>query len=135
MKVLITGGAGYIGSTVASACIDAGISPVILDNLVTGRREFVRGREFYEGDIADGSMIDKVFGEHPDIDAVVHCAALIVVPESVADPVRYLPGEGEAFLARCQETLARAGRPTLSLRGSWEERTALAVKSVTALLA
>jgi HTH-type transcriptional regulator, transcriptional repressor of NAD biosynthesis genes len=53
----------------------------------------------------------------------------------VADPVRYLPGEGEAFLARCQETLARAGRPALSLRGSWEERTALAVKSVTALLA
>ena len=53
----------------------------------------------------------------------------------VADPVRYLPGEGEAFFARCQETLARAGRPTLSLHGSWEERTAQAVKTVTALLA
>jgi UDP-glucose 4-epimerase len=89
VKVLITGGAGYIGSTVASACLDAGITPVILDNLVTGRREFVRGREFYEGDIADGSVIDKIFGEHPDIDAAVHCAALIVVPESVDDPLRY----------------------------------------------
>ena len=89
MKVLITGGAGYIGSTIASACRDAGITPVILDNLVTGRREFVRGHEFYEGDIADGAMIDKVFGAHPDIFAVVHCAALIVVPESVDDPVRY----------------------------------------------
>ncbi len=89
MKVLITGGAGYIGSTVASACQDAGITPVILDNVVTGRREYVRGREFYEGDIADGATVDKIFAEHPDIYAVVHCAALIVVPESVDDPVRY----------------------------------------------
>ena len=55
MKVLIAGGAGYIGSTIASACLDAGISPVVLDSLVTGRREFATGREFYEGDIADGS--------------------------------------------------------------------------------
>jgi UDP-glucose 4-epimerase len=89
VKVLITGGAGYIGSTVASACIDAGITPVILDNLVTGRREFTRDREFYEGDIADGALLDKIFAEHPDIHAAVHCAALIVVPDSVQDPVRY----------------------------------------------
>lgn len=89
MKVLITGGAGYIGSTVASACLDAGITPVILDNLVTGRREFTGQREFYEGDIADGALLDKIFAEHSDIEAVVHCAALIVVPDSVSDPVRY----------------------------------------------
>jgi UDP-glucose 4-epimerase len=92
VKVLITGGAGYIGSTVASACIDAGLTPVILDSLVTGRREFGQGRHFYEGDIADGAVVDKIFGEHPDIAAVVHCAALIVVPESVAEPVRYYQG-------------------------------------------
>ncbi|MGV9307142.1 UDP-glucose 4-epimerase GalE [Nonomuraea sp. NPDC003727] len=89
MKVLISGGAGYIGSTVASACLDAGITPVILDNLVTGRAEFARGRAFYEGDIADAALVDRVFAEHPDIEAVVHCAALIVVPDSVADPVGY----------------------------------------------
>ena len=89
MKVLIAGGAGYIGSTVGSACLDAGITPVVLDNLVTGRREFAEGRAFYEGDIADGAMIDRIFAEHPDIEAVVHCAALIVVPDSVADPVGY----------------------------------------------
>jgi UDP-glucose 4-epimerase len=89
VKVLIAGGAGYIGSTIASACSDAGITPVILDSLVTGRREFAAGRAFYPGDIADGPLIDRIFAEHPDIDAVVHAAALIVVPDSVADPVGY----------------------------------------------
>jgi UDP-glucose 4-epimerase len=89
MKVLIAGGAGFIGSTVASACLDNGVTPVILDNLHTGRAEFVRDRIFYRGDIADGSLIDKIFAEHPDIEAVVHGAALIVVPESVEQPLHY----------------------------------------------
>jgi UDP-glucose 4-epimerase len=89
MKVLITGGAGFIGSTIASALLDAGHVPVILDSFVTGRREFVDGRIHYEGDIADPSVLRTVFDEHPDIDAVVHCAALIVVPDSVAEPVLY----------------------------------------------
>lgn len=89
MKVLIAGGAGFIGSTIASACIDEGIEPIILDNLVTGRKEFTAGRTFYEGDIADGPLIDQIFTQHPDIEAVVDCAALIVVPESVAEPLRY----------------------------------------------
>jgi UDP-glucose 4-epimerase len=89
VKVLITGGAGFIGSTVASACLDEGLEPVILDNLCTGRIEFTRGRTFYCGDIADGPLIDRIFAEHPDIAAVVHAAALIVVPESVSEPLRY----------------------------------------------
>lgn len=89
MKVLIAGGAGFIGSTIASACADAGISPVIVDNLVTGRRKFTAGHAFYQGDIADGALIDRVFTEHPGIGAAVQCAALIVVPDSVADPVGY----------------------------------------------
>jgi UDP-glucose 4-epimerase len=89
VKVLIAGGAGYIGSTIASACSDAGIRPVILDSLVTGRREFAAYHEFYRGDIADGALVDRIFAEHPDIGAVIQCAALIVVPDSVADPVRY----------------------------------------------
>ncbi len=54
-----------------------------------GAREFTEGRAFYEGDIADGSLVDRIFSEHPDISAVVHCAALIVVPDSVADPIGY----------------------------------------------
>ncbi|MFC1414495.1 UDP-glucose 4-epimerase GalE [Streptacidiphilus sp. N1-12] len=89
MKVLITGGAGFIGSTIASACLDAGIAPVILDSLVTGRQEFTAGRAFYRGDIADGPLLDQVFAEHPEIGATIHCAALIVVPESVRQPLRY----------------------------------------------
>src|SRR5205823_11409978 len=88
MKVLIAGGAGYIGSTIAYACSDAGISPVILDSLVTGRREFAAGLSFYQGDIADGGLFDRIFAEHPDIAAVIDCAALIVFPDSVADPIR-----------------------------------------------
>lgn len=89
MKVLVTGGAGYIGSTVASACLDDGLEPVLLDDLSTGRFEFTRNRVFYRGDIADGALVDRIFREHPGIAAVVHCAALIVVPDSTAQPLRY----------------------------------------------
>lgn len=88
MNVLITGGAGYIGSTIASACLDAGHQVVILDDLSAGRREFTEGRTFYEGDIADERLLDRIFSEHR-IDAVVHCAAKIIVPESVAEPLLY----------------------------------------------
>lgn len=89
MKLLITGGAGYIGSTVATACIEAGIEVVILDDLSTGLRSFGEGRNLYVGDIADGSVVEALLADHPDIDAVIHCAARIVVPESVADPLGY----------------------------------------------
>lgn len=89
MKVLVTGGAGYIGSTVCSALLDRGIQPVILDNLVTGREQFTEGRVFYRGDIADGALVDEIFAAHPEIGVVIHCAALIVVPESVDNPLRY----------------------------------------------
>lgn len=88
MLVLITGGAGFIGSTVASACRDAGHEVIILDDFSTGRREFLLDRRFYEGDVGDRELLDQVFTEN-EIDAVVHCAAKIVVPESVADPLGY----------------------------------------------
>lgn len=88
MKVLITGGAGYIGSTVASACEDSGHEVVILDDFSTGRREFIGDRAVYEGDFADEALLERVFSDHA-IDAVVHCAAKIVVPESVEQPLDY----------------------------------------------
>lgn len=89
MKILITGGAGYIGSTICSALEDYGHTPIILDSLVTGREEFTRGKAFYKADIADKDAVRQVFAEHPDIFATIHCAALIVVPESVSRPYDY----------------------------------------------
>jgi UDP-glucose 4-epimerase len=86
VKVLITGGAGYIGSMVALACADAGITPVTVD-LVAGGPPY--SPHSYRGDIADGPLISRIFAKHPDIAAAVHCAALTSVPESVADPARY----------------------------------------------
>lgn len=89
MKIFVTGGAGYIGSTICSALIDAGHTPVILDSLVTGRAEFAKGRIFYEGDIADSKLVKTIFSDHPDIYATIHCAALIIVPESTERPYEY----------------------------------------------
>jgi UDP-glucose 4-epimerase len=112
VKVLVTGGAGFIGSTIVSACLDADIEPVILDSLVTGRVEFTEGRRFYRGDIADGDVLDRIFAEHQDIEATVHCAALIVVPESVSDPLRYWRGNVAKTVALV-EHLLRNDRPRL----------------------
>ena len=89
MKILVTGGAGYIGSTICSALEDSGHTPIILDSLITGRVEFTRNRIFYQADIADRDAITKVFEDHPDIQATIHCAALIVVPESMTQPYEY----------------------------------------------
>ena len=89
MDVLVTGGAGYIGSTVATALAEAGHRPVILDDLSTGRREHLRGHPAYVGDIANRGLVGKILEEHPGIVAAVHCAARVVVPESVAAPGRY----------------------------------------------
>lgn len=89
MKVLITGGAGYIGSTIANALQDTGHVPVLLDSLVTGPRAFTQGKIFYEGDIADQGLLERIFQEHPDIHSTIHCAARIVVPESVQEPYLY----------------------------------------------
>lgn len=89
MKILVTGGAGYIGSTVCSALTDNGHTPVILDSLITGREEFTRDHIFYKGDIADKAVLERIFSEHPDISCAIHFAALIVVPESVEKPYDY----------------------------------------------
>jgi UDP-glucose 4-epimerase len=105
VKILIAGGAGYIGSTIGSYLEDAGHVPVILDSLVTGREEFAGGRAFYRGDIRDGAVVDQVFADHPDIYATVQCAALIVVPESVEDPVGYYDANVAAGIEFVQHLL------------------------------
>jgi UDP-glucose 4-epimerase len=89
MKILVTGGAGYIGSTTAKALEAAGHVPVVLDSLLTGPQVFVRDRIFYEGDIGDRDLVRRIVDEHPDLDATIHMAARIVVPESVEKPYEY----------------------------------------------
>jgi UDP-glucose 4-epimerase len=89
MKILVTGGAGYIGSITATALEQYGHTPIIMDSLLSGLRVFTRDRIFYEGDIVDRNFIQKIFEEHPDIGCTIHMAARTVVPESVAAPYEY----------------------------------------------
>jgi UDP-glucose 4-epimerase len=89
MKVLLTGAAGYIGSTIAAALHDAGDEPVLLDDLSRGCAAFLAPHPSYVGDIADGGLIARIFAEHPDIRIAVHCAARTVVTDSLADPLGY----------------------------------------------
>jgi UDP-glucose 4-epimerase len=89
VKILVTGGAGYLGSVTSKALEAAGHVPVVLDSLLTGPHAFVRGRIFYEGDVGDRPLLARIVEEHPDIEATVHMAARIVVPESVVKPYEY----------------------------------------------
>jgi len=89
MTVLVTGGAGYIGSHMVLELLDAGQDVVVLDNLSTGFDWAVPApAKLVVGDIADQALVLKLFEDH-DIDAVIHFAGSIVVPESVADPLGY----------------------------------------------
>ena len=86
--MLVTGGAGYVGSHVAKALNRAGYRVVVYDNLTAGHREAVRWGPLVEGDIADGSVVRETLRRH-EVFAVVHCAALLDVAESVREPGRY----------------------------------------------
>lgn len=89
MKVLVTGGAGYIGSITCKALEEAGHTAIVLDSLLNGRREFVGDQIFYAGDISDRPLISRIVEEHPDLYCTIHMAARIVVPESVEKPYEY----------------------------------------------
>lgn len=89
MNVLVVGGAGYIGSHTVYELKRANHNVIVFDNLSTGHREFVpKGVSFYEGDITNKEHLTKVFDQET-IDAVMHFAAKIVVPESVEKPLDY----------------------------------------------
>ncbi|MGB1836540.1 MAG: UDP-glucose 4-epimerase GalE [Marinobacter adhaerens] len=88
MKVLVTGGAGYIGSHVVRQLGRAGHDIVVFDNLSTGYRWAVTAGELVVGDLADEAAIEDLFSRHR-FEAVLHFAANIVVPESVANPLKY----------------------------------------------
>lgn len=117
MKVLVTGGAGYIGSVTASALEEAGHVPVLLDSLVAGEQVFTQGRIFYEGDVADRELVRRILAEHPQITATVHMAARTVVPESIAHPYEYYRNNVAKSLELFDE-LVRAGRPRVLFSSS-----------------
>jgi len=87
-KILVTGGAGYIGSHVVRQLGLAGEEVLTLDNLSTGFEAAVTSGEFIAGDTGDAVLLAKIFGDH-DIDTVLHFAAHTIVPESVSDPLKY----------------------------------------------
>ncbi len=87
-KILVSGGAGYIGSHVARQLGLADERVVTLDNLSTGFEAAVTSGDFVLGDTGDATLLDEIFSEH-NIDTVMHFAAHTVVPESVSDPLKY----------------------------------------------
>ena len=87
-KILVTGGAGYIGSHVVRQLGANGENVIILDNLSTGFQAAVTAGELVIGDTGDAALLDRIFADH-DIDTVMHFAAHTIVPESVANPLKY----------------------------------------------
>ena len=88
MKVLITGGAGYIGSHTNRYLHDMGVETVVLDDLSDGHREAVICGEFVQGSFGDRALLDELMQKH-SFDAVIHFAAFASVPDSVIRPARY----------------------------------------------
>jgi UDP-glucose 4-epimerase len=89
MAILVTGGAGYIGGHMALMLADAGRDVVVVDNLVTGFAWSVDKRvKFIEADVGDSAAMAEILRAH-DVDAIIHFAGSIIVPESVADPLKY----------------------------------------------
>ena len=106
-SILVTGGAGYIGSHVVLKLVEAGERVVVLDDLSTGFADAVIGAELVVGNCGDTALVERVLREHR-VDTLLHFAARTIVPESVADPLRYYGNNTCAtrnLLAEC----ARAG--------------------------
>ena len=108
-KILVTGGAGYIGSHVVRQLGEAGESVVTLDNLSTGFEAAVTAGELVIGDTGDDALLTRLFAEH-DFDTVMHFAAHTIVPESVSDPLKYYrnnTANSRTLLEACQKNGVR----------------------------
>jgi len=124
VRVLVTGGAGYIGSHACVALMEAGYEPVVVDSLVNGSREALRrveqiaGRSliFHAADIRDRARLDAILRETP-VEAALHFAALKAVGESVADPLRYVDNNVGGTVTLCQ-ALTAAGVDTVVFSSS-----------------
>lgn len=107
MKVLVAGGAGYIGSHCVRQLLAAGHEPVVVDNLVYGHRDAVAPEiPFYDVDFGDAAAIARVFDEHR-IDVVMHFAAYAYVGESVTNPIKYYRNNLAAPLTLLEVMLQR----------------------------
>lgn len=88
MAILVTGGAGYIGSHTVAELLEQGKEVVVIDNLQTGHKDALLGGKLYEGDLRDKELLKRLFAENK-IEAVIHFAANSLVGESMKDPVKY----------------------------------------------
>jgi UDP-glucose 4-epimerase len=101
--ILVTGGAGYIGSHTVQQLTGRGESVIVLDNLSTGFRQAVQGVQLVEGDVGDSALVGRLLADH-GIRTVIHFAAHTIVPESVADPLKYYGNntcQTRSLLAAC----------------------------------
>jgi UDP-glucose 4-epimerase len=106
-KILVTGGAGYIGSHVVRLLTRAGRPVVVLDNLSTGFENAVLGAELVVGDTGDPEVVTRLLSEHK-VDTVLHFAAHTIVPESVSDPLKYY-GNNTCCTRNLLECCSKAG--------------------------
>ena len=91
LKILVTGGAGYIGSITSAELLAAGHEVVVIDNLYQGHREAVpQGAAFFQGDLRDADVVARLFREHKGIDGIMHFASYTLVGESMQKPLLYL---------------------------------------------
>ncbi len=104
IKVLVTGGAGYIGSHCCKELHKKGYHPVVVDNLVYGHRQNAKWGDFFEGDIADRKLMTEIFSSH-DIHAVIHFAAYAYVGESMTAPMKYYKNNVQKTILLLHETL------------------------------
>ena len=118
MKILLTGGAGFIGSHTCVELCDAGHDPVIVDNYINSSPESIRRIEqivghpvpHYEADVADKTAMDRIFSEN-EFDCVIHFAGLKAVGESVAQPLRYYRNNLDTTLTLCETMQAHNVNP------------------------
>ncbi|MEO0635322.1 MAG: UDP-glucose 4-epimerase GalE [Pseudomonadota bacterium] len=131
-RVLVTGGAGYIGSHACKALAEAGHEPIVFDNLVYGHADNVKWGPFEEGDIRDGDRLDVVFARYrPDL--VMHFAAFAYVGESMVEPAKYYTTNVSGSLSLL-EAMRRAGCDKLifsSTCATYGEPTALPITEAT----
>ena len=90
VKILVTGGAGYIGSITSAELLAAGHEVVVIDNLYQGHRQAVpEDAAFIQGDVRDADVVARLFREHKGIDGIMHFASYTLVGESMQKPLLY----------------------------------------------